>query len=158
MSGSSSPVTILGIGNPIMGDDGVGIAVLEELASAELDGPADFVDGGTIGMSLLPIVADSESLLLLDAVAESAEPGTVVRYDGDQLPRYLHTKLSPHQVGLVDVLAGVRLLGTEPRRVALVGVVPADVDLRAGLSDVVAAAVPAAVAQAKAILAEWWAQ
>ncbi|MEP7091833.1 MAG: hydrogenase maturation protease, partial [Nocardioidaceae bacterium] len=108
--------TVLGIGNPIMGDDGIGIALLEALMAAGLRRPVDFVDGGTIGMSLLPAVEDAGSLLVLDAVAGSGPPGTVVRLEGDQLPRFLRTKLSPHQVGLLDVLVAARLRGTDPDR------------------------------------------
>ncbi len=149
-------VTVLGIGNPIMGDDGVGLAVLEELMRDGTRRPVTFVDGGTVGMALMPTVADADSLLVLDAVAAADPPGTVVDIEGDQVPRLLRGKISPHQVGLLDVLAGVRLLGTEPRRMAVVGVVPEFVDLRVGLSPAVAGAVPAAAARAREILAAWW--
>lgn len=149
-----SGATVLGIGNPLMGDDGVGITLLEELMALGLEQEVEFVDGGTIGMSLLPLVLDAGSLLVLDAVA-GPEPGTVIHLTGDQLPRLLRMKLSPHQVGLLDVLAGARLLGSEPSRIAVVGVVPAFVDLRLGLSPQVEAAVPQALQLARRVLCEW---
>ena len=160
----SARITVLGVGNPIMGDDGVGITLLEALMQVDAGpglpgGPRlEFVDGGTAGMSLLPMVESSGSLLVLDAVAVPGDAGTVVHLTGDQLPRLLTSKLSPHQIGLLDVLAGARLLGTEPPRIAVVGVVPADVDLCVGLTPQVAAAVPVAVALAERVLRDWVSQ
>ncbi|CAN5478237.1 hypothetical protein BH11ACT8_BH11ACT8_24190 [soil metagenome] len=164
----SALTTVLGIGNPLMGDDGVGITLLEQLMAGGLEQPVEFVDGGTIGLSLLPLVLDTDSLLVLDAVAgpgpgtgsgtgSGSEPGTVVHLSGDQLPRLLRMKLSPHQVGLLDVLAGARLLGSEPSRMAVVGIVPGYVDLRLGLGPEVEAAVPLALELAREVLREWWA-
>lgn len=146
--------TVLGIGNPLMGDDGVGITLLEGLMSLDLEQDVEFVDGGTIGLSLLPLVLDAGSLLVLDAVSDPV-PGTVVHLSGDQLPRLLHMKLSPHQVGLLDVLAICRLLGSEPSRIAVVGIAPAFVDMRLGLSPEVGAAVPQALDLARRVLCEW---
>lgn len=146
--------TVLGIGNPLMGDDGVGIALLEELMSLDPEPDIEYVDGGTIGLSLLPIVLDAGSLLVLDAVA-GATPGTIVHLSGDQLPRLLRMKLSPHQVGLLDVLASARLLGSEPTRITVVGIAPKFVDLRLGLSPEVQAAVPQALELARWVLRQW---
>jgi hydrogenase maturation protease len=148
--------TVLGIGNPIMGDDGIGIVLLEELMAAGLQRPVDFIDGGTIGMSLLPAVEDSGSLLILDAVGGPGPGGTLVHLTGDQLPRLLAGKISPHQVGLLDVLACARLSGREPDRIAVVGLTPGDIDVRVGLTPGVAAAVPRAVTLAQQVLAAWW--
>lgn len=153
MSVTTAP-TVLGIGNPLMGDDGVGIALLEELMALDPDPRIEYVDGGTIGLSLLPLVLDAQSLLVLDAVAAPV-PGTVVHLSGDQLPRLLQMKLSPHQVGLLDVLASARLLGCEPARIAVVGIAPKLVDMRLGLSPDVRAAVPEALALVRDVLRGW---
>lgn len=160
IDGVGARIAVVGIGNPLMGDDGVGLVLLERLmdhlAATCPDADVAFVDGGTIGLSLLPVVLGAESLLVLDAVAAPDAPaGTVVRLDGDQLPRLLGGKVSPHQVGLLDVLTAARLLGTEPVRTTVVGVVPEDVDLRWGLSETVSAGVPAALAAAAAVVATW---
>ncbi|MEO6604098.1 MAG: HyaD/HybD family hydrogenase maturation endopeptidase [Aeromicrobium sp.] len=146
--------TVLGIGNPLMGDDGIGIELLEQLMSRQPLTDVEYVDGGTIGLSLLPIVLDARSLLVLDAVT-GGSPGTVVHLTGDQLPRLLQTKLSPHQVGLLDVLASARLLGSEPTRLAVVGITPGFVDMRLGLSPEVEAAIPLALTLARRILRDW---
>ena len=147
-------VTVLGVGNPIMGDDGTGLELLARLRLERPDPRVEFVDGGTGGMELLPVVQDAVHLLILDAVA-GTEPGVVVRVGGDQLPRMLSAKLSPHQVGLLDVFAAARLLGREPAHVQVVGVVPELVELTLGLSPVVSAALPLAVATAVAVLDRW---
>lgn len=151
----TSRVTVLGVGNPIMGDDGIGLELLALLREARPDARVEFVDGGTSGMELVPVVQDAWRLLVLDAVASGGPPGAAVRIGGDQVPRLLAAKLSPHQVGLLDVLAAARLLGREPDVVEVVGVVPTDVDLRVGLSPEAAAGVADAVALAGQVLDEW---
>jgi hydrogenase maturation protease len=150
-------VTVLGVGNPIMGDDGVGLELLARVTAARPDARVEVVDGGTGGMELVPVVREARRLLVLDAVAGHT-PGAVVRLAGDQIPRMLAAKLSPHQVGLLDVFAAARLLGDEPDEVEVVGVVPASVDLRVGLSREVEAALPAATAAALEVLDRWLVQ
>jgi hydrogenase maturation protease len=147
-------LTVLAIGNPIMGDDGVGPELLARLRAARPDPRVEYVDGGTGGMELVPVVEDAERLLVLDAVAGET-PGAVVTYEGDQLPRMLAARLSPHQVGLLDVLTAVRLLGREPAEIVVVGVTPALVALRLGLSPEVTNSLDDAVTQAARILDLW---
>ncbi|MDR2374470.1 MAG: hydrogenase maturation protease [Bifidobacteriaceae bacterium] len=149
-----SGVTVLAVGNTIMTDDGIGPALLTSLRRARPESTAEFVDGGIGGLDLLPVVEDSQRLLILDAVA-GGEPGQVARLDGDQLPRLLAAKLSPHQVGLLDVFNAARLLGREPAEVVVVGVAPAKVGLGLGLTEAVEAALPAATALAAAVLDGW---
>lgn len=152
-----SPVTVLGVGNPIMADDGTGLEILAGLRLERPDSRVEYIDGGTGGMELVPVVQDATRLLILDAVAGRG-PGTVVRLSGDQLPRMLSSKLSPHQVSLLDVFAAARMLGREPAEVEVVGIVPELVDLRLGLSPSVSAAVPEAVRAAVEVLDRWLAQ
>lgn len=151
-----APITVLAVGNTIMGDDGVGPAVLAALSAARAEDPRVLlVDGGTLGMSLLPVIQDARRLLVLDAVDVPGDPGDVVLLAGDQLPRLLSAKLSPHQVGLLDILTCARLLGSEPERVAVVGIVPGSVDLALDLSAPVAAALQQAAATASAVIDGW---
>jgi len=160
MSAGAGPVpvvTVLGVGNPIMGDDGLGLELLARARLACPDPRVEFVDGGTAGMELLPLVEDARRLLILDAVAGDV-PGEVVELGGDQIPRLLATKLSPHQVGLLDVFAAARLLGREPPLVAVVGIVPDVVDVQVGLTSAVAAALPAAAARAVELIEAWLAE
>jgi hydrogenase maturation protease len=152
---SAAPaITVLGVGNPIMGDDAVGLELLARVAAARPDRRVEYVDGGTGGMELVPVVEDAARLLVLDAVA-GPQAGVVVQFDGDQLPRLLSSKLSPHQVGLLDVFAAVRLLGREPAAIEVVGIVPGVVEMRLGLTEAVAAALGEAADRAVQVLDGW---
>ena len=154
----TADITVLGVGNPIMGDDAIGLELLSRLGQRRPDPRVEYVDGGTSGMELVPVVQEARRLLVLDAVASPSPPGTVVRVGGDQVPRLLAAKLSPHQVGLLDVFAAVRLLGSEPDAVEVVGIVPGEVDLRLGLSAEVADALGAATDAAAAVVDAWLAE
>jgi hydrogenase maturation protease len=151
---SVAPITVLGVGNLIMGDDAAGLLMLERLQAVVSDPRVAFVDGATGGMELLPVVQEATRLLILDAVAGPV-PGTVVTIDGDQVPRLLATKLSPHQVGLLDLFAAARMLGTEPSEVCVVGIVPGHVDMTMEVTDAVTAALGEAVERASAVVDGW---
>ncbi|HUO52795.1 MAG TPA: HyaD/HybD family hydrogenase maturation endopeptidase [Gemmatimonadaceae bacterium] len=127
--------TVIGLGSPLMGDDGVGLVALERLRR-EFDLPpqVELIDGGTWGMSLLPVIEDAERLLFLDAINTGAAPGTVITLRRDEIPRYLAMKVSPHQVDLADVLAVAELRGTLPKETIAVGLQPERVEMSVGLS------------------------
>jgi len=147
-------VTVLGAGNPIMGDDGVGLELLSLVQARFSDPRVEYVDGGTAGMELLPVLQSARRLLILDAVS-GRTPGDVVELPGDQIPRLLAAKLSPHQLGLLDVFAAARLLGTEPDEVVVIGIVPEYVDVQIGLTPAVAASLPMATELAISVLNQW---
>jgi hydrogenase maturation protease len=100
---------VLGIGNLVMSDDGIGVRVVQELAT-RYRFPADvgILDGGTLGLDLLPHLEGVERLLIVDAVTTDDGPGCLVRLSGDEIPVVFATKLSPHQMGLQDLLAVAR--------------------------------------------------
>jgi hydrogenase maturation protease len=128
---------VIGLGNPLMGDDGLGLAVLEELRSGyALPDSVELVDGGTWGMNLLPTIEDANELILIDAIDDGQAPGTLVRLERDRLPRYLATKISPHQVDLRDVLGLAELRGTLPPNTVALGLQPASIEFGNALSDV----------------------
>jgi len=147
-------VTVLGVGNPIMGDDGIGLELLSLVRAARPSPRIEYVDGGTSGMELIPVVQDARRLLVLDAVA-GLVPGAVVEVVGDQIKRLMSTKVSPHQLGLRDVFTAVRLLGREPEHIHVVGIVPQSVELQVGLSSVVQAALPEASRRAVEVIDGW---
>jgi hydrogenase maturation protease len=147
-------ITVLGVGNPIMGDDGVGLEILDRLRAQFRDRRIDFVEGGTAGLELVPVVQDSTRLLILDAIAGTS-PGEIVELEGDQIPRLLSSKLSPHQVGLLDIFSAARLLGSEPSELKVVGVVPEYVHARVGLSGRVEGALASATSRAASIIQQW---
>ncbi len=134
---------VLGLGNVLCRDDGLGVAALEQL-SRRYAAPAGVVilDGGTLGLALLAHVADADDLILVDAVRTAAPAGSLVRLAGDEVAPAVRERLSVHQIGLADLLDGMRWLGLRPRHLVLLGLVPASLELGLGCSPAVAAALP----------------
>ncbi len=125
---------VIGLGSPIMGDDAVGLVALERLRDGwALDG-VELVDGGTWGLSLLPVIEEAESLILLDAIAAHAPPGSLIELSRERLPIYLSRKLSPHQVDMKDALAVAEWRGRLPSRIVAIGLQPDCVELGTALS------------------------
>jgi hydrogenase maturation protease len=140
----SHATVVIGLGNPLMGDDGLGLAALAVLREeGGLAPDVELLDGGTWGMNLLPVLESADRVILLDAIQTDAPPGTVVELAGDQLPAGLQHKLSPHQIDLREVLALGALRGTLPGHLVAIGIVPARVELSTALTPVVSAALPA---------------
>jgi hydrogenase maturation protease len=152
---TKSLITVLGLGNLIQSDDGLGVCALHRLGSdSRLPSGVRLVDGGTGGLTLLLEVSEAHRLLVLDAVDTGAAPGTVVRLTGSELAG-LAGSAAVHQLGLADLLNAVRLLGREPADVVLLGVQPAELGLGTTLSPAVAAAVDPLVDAAIAQLSRW---
>ena len=142
-----TPLLVLGLGNVLLGDDGAGAGAVERLLSQyDIPDGVKVYDGGTLGLSLLPYIEQADQVILLDAVSADAPAGSIVRVSGDDVSPVVATRLSPHQFGVSDLLDGARWLGRYPRTVLLLGVVPASIELRVGLSPHVAAAIPDLVA------------
>ncbi len=127
---SQRNLLILGLGNVICGDDGLGVAAAERLRrDYELPGGVEVLDGGTLGLSLLAHVTGADDLLLLDAVRADAPPGTLIRLDGDDVGPAVRDRLSVHQIGVADLLDALTLLDEVPRRLVLLGLVPESLEL-----------------------------
>ena len=137
----AAPILLLGLGNLLLSDEGTGVHAVEAFRR-RYGTPAglDVLDGGTAGMDLLDIIAGREAVIVVDAVRRAgAPPGTLLAFHGDEVRAAFGARLSPHQLGLLDVLAAAALLGEAPASVTVLGVVPADLDLGLKLSDAVAA-------------------
>ncbi len=143
MTGEAEHTLVLGLGNPLMGDDGLGLRALARLRQEWAVNGAELVDGGTWGMNLLPLIEDARRVLLLDAIDVGATPGTLVELEQDQIPRLFARKLSPHEVDLREVLALADLRGTMPAETVALGLQPADVSMSTDLTPVVAAGMDA---------------
>ena len=153
----TDPKTIvIGVGSPLMGDDGVGVVAVERLREevGSVEGVA-FLDGGTWGMQLLPAIEDADRLLVLDAIRDGRSPGVVVRLEKDEIPRLLYQKVSPHQIDLREVFAVAELRGTVPAEAVALGVEPDRVEFRDGLSEAVQGALPDLLAAAVEQLRRW---
>lgn len=158
VNGSGDRILVLGVGNVLLRDDGVGIRVIRELEALDLPPGVRAVDGGTLGLDLLPMIEDAAAVVMIDAVDLRAAPGSVTVLRGDELHAALGGHVSPHQVGVGDLVAVARLAGTLPERLALVAIQPAAIEIGLELTPEVEAAVPAAVelalAEARAALAD----
>ena len=146
---------VIGLGNPLMGDDGVGLAALARLRDDWRLDEVELVDGATWGLSLLPVIEDAERLLLVDAIAAHGAPGDIIELSRERLPIYLSRKLSPHQVDMRDALAVAELRGRLPDDVVAIGVQPERVALGTELSAPVAQHLDALVRTVVAQLERW---
>jgi len=134
---------VLGLGNTICGDDGVGVAAVEAIGRGwEAPEGVRVLDGGTLGLSLLPWLQMADRVILVDAIAADAPPGSHVRLDGQDVAHAAAHRLSVHQVGVADLLDGARLVGDAPEQIVLLGVVPESMELTTDLSEPVARALP----------------
>lgn len=151
----SGQVVVLGVGNVLMADEGLGVRCVERLeASGQLPAGVIAIDGGTSSHELLEELDDAALLVIVDAVASDAAPGTLIRLEGDRIPAAFSNRLSPHQHGINDLLATLQLLGRAPARVVVHGMVPGRLALGLELSPAVDAALPALAARVVAEIAE----
>jgi len=134
---------VLGIGNILLSDEGVGVRAVEALnENYVFPEGVDLIDGGTAGFELLSMISNREHLIIIDAIACGQEPGTVVRIEGDDVRATFSERISPHQLGISDVLAACSLTGEMPGNLVLFGVEPKDMQTSLNLSDEVAASLP----------------
>ncbi len=127
---------IIGVGNLLLSDEGVGIHVVQRMLR-EFNLPEEILvlDGGTLGLDLLYYLEGIENLLIIDAVLMNQEPGSLMRMVDEEVPSYLSFKMSPHHIGIPDMLFAAKLKGIYPANVVLWGVQPGLVDLGLDLSD-----------------------
>ena len=134
-------ILVLGVGNLLLSDEGVGVRALEVFEKRfELPAGVELLDGGTSGMELLGYIQGRDALIILDAVTSEKPPGTIVRMEGDQVPALFRKKISPHQLGISDLIAAARLTDSLPEKVVLFGIEPKALDTGLELSDEVAGA------------------
>ena len=131
-------VLVLGAGNILLSDEGIGVRVVEALQDRyQLAQGVEVLDGGTCGMDLLDVIAGRDHLILVDAVNTGSPPGTLVRLADRDVPAVFRTNSSPHQLGLAEVLALLTLLETAPRHVTVIGVQPQSLELGLALTPLI---------------------
>ena len=134
-------ILVLGIGNSLMNDDAVGVTAIEQLQGRYLfpEG-VSVVDGGTLGLDLLPLLERVSKLLIIDAIDMGAAPGALFRLAGEEVPRAFASKLSVHQMGVQDLLAVAELQGHVPEELVVWGVQPGSIEMEMRLTPAVDAA------------------
>ena len=132
------PILILGLGNILLQDEGIGVRVIEQL-KRDYQFPADIevLDGGTAGMALYEHVIDRDHLIVVDAVKTGRPPGTLVTLNNDEVPAFFRNKVSPHQLALSDILAALQIAGNSPPQITVIGIEPLDLNTGLEMSDTV---------------------
>ena len=136
-------IAVLGVGNILLTDEGIGVRIVDEL-QRRYSRPEHVLvlAGGTAGMELLEPLEGLDKLIIADAVRVGQPPGSVVLLQGDEVPRFFRTKISPHQIGLSDLLAALELTEKAPKAVALIGLQPVSLDTGMALTPEAEAKVP----------------
>jgi hydrogenase maturation protease len=148
-------ILVLGLGNLVMSDDSAGVRVVTSLMERSFPHWVTLMDGGTLGLDLLPYLEGVDRLLVIDAVETGSPAGTLVRLTGEEIPLALATKVSPHQMGLRDLLTVADLQGHRPAEMVLWGVQPGSLQMSMELSPRVAEAIGPLEEQVLQELAGW---
>jgi hydrogenase maturation protease len=156
MTGGAYRKVVLGLGNVLNRDEGLGVQALKHLdAQLGEQSQVELLDGGVLGLNLLIIVEECSHLLILDAVNVGQPAGTVVELRKDQIPLYAGVKLSQHQVTFQEVLGLANIRGHLPENLHLVGIQPEDLSIGLELSSTIEYALPEVVSKACVVLADW---
>ena len=131
-----SKITILGIGNTLFSDEGVGIHLLPLLEEAlkEVD-QVEIIEGLTDGMRLLGPVEEAENLIIIDAINAGKEGGTIISLVGEEIPAYFGIKMSIHQLGFQEVLLAAKMRDRYPKQVVMFGMQPTSLELGVELTE-----------------------
>jgi hydrogenase maturation protease len=151
-------ILILGLGNTLLSDEAVGVRVMESLRNHPdcQRYNLSLLDGGTMGLSLLVDMEDANAMIIIDAAQLNQRPGAVQVFEGADMDHFLrHRGRSPHDIGLDDLMDGLRLRQAVPEQRALVGVQPQILTVGESLSDDVAAALPLAAEAVFGVLRRW---
>ena len=119
---------IVGIGNILLGDEGIGVHVVSALRSKDLPSNVEVIDGGTATLDLLPIINGVSKLIVVDAVKGKGEPGSIYRFTPDDIKTEKKTATSLHQIGLLDVLEMAAKIGEKPKSTVIIGIEPQNTD------------------------------
>lgn len=149
-------VTVLGVGNVILRDEGFGVRVAEHLqAHYQFPEEVQILDGGTLGMELLEFLTGTQCLLILDSIDGNQPAGTLFRFENDDVLEHFQEKLSAHEVGIQDVLASLKTTGKSIPQVVVLGAQPYEIGAGVGLSPEMTALLPRIEQQALQELTRW---
>jgi hydrogenase maturation protease len=152
-------VLVLGIGNTLLADEGVGVHVIQALRQGSLAARDDveLLDGGTLSFTLAGPIQDADALIVVDAAQLKSSPGTLQVFQGEDMDRFLtsNRKSSVHEVGLTDLRAIAMLAGHWPEQRAMVAIQPAKMDWGEYPTETVAAAIPEACAKIESLIGDW---
>ncbi len=149
-------ILVLGLGNLVMSDDALGSRAIVELERRyRFPEQVALIDGGTLGLDLLPRLEGIDKLLVIDALQMGAAPGAVFRLSGEEVPRAFANKLSVHQMGLQDLLAVAELQGHLPAELVVWGTQSASIEMGMEMSPPVQQAMEEVIAGVVRELTDW---
>jgi len=138
----TAPVLVLGVGNILMGDEGIGVRIIESLKDCHLPEDVELFDGGTASLELLSLFSNRRKLVVVDAIKSGQEPGTVYRFNLEDLTYQKEFATSLHQLGIIDTLSQARILGCLPEEVVIIGIEPARIAPGLELSPEITTVIP----------------
>jgi hydrogenase maturation protease len=138
----ASPILILGVGNLLLCDEGVGVHIIDLLKKLELPVYVELIDGGTALIDLLHLLCDRVKVIVVDAVRLGSQPGSVYRFTTDEVSELKPNQISVHQIGILEALRMAELAGWSPGQTVIFGIEPAKMDWGLELSPEVTKTIP----------------
>jgi hydrogenase maturation protease len=138
----ASPILILGVGNLLLSDEGVGVHIIDLLKKLELPVYIELIDGGTALIDLLHLLSDRVKVIVVDAVKLGSQPGSVYRFTPDEVSELKPNQISVHQIGILEALRMAELAGWSPGQTVIFGIEPAKMDWGLELSPEVTKTIP----------------
>jgi hydrogenase maturation protease len=149
-------IALIGVGNILLRDEGVGVHVINAIKRRyTFSSDVEIVDGGTMGLDLLPIIEGKDKVLIVDAVDFGEKPGYIGMIEKDDIPSVLNTKLSVHHINLSDVFFALKLMGTYPSEICLIGIQPQSIDVGLNMTDEINDKVDELIEKAVTRLKKW---
>lgn len=148
-------IVVMGIGNYILADEGIGVHAIKELEKEEWPDNVEIFDCGTLGILSLYKIAEADVLIAIDAVVSKEKPGTIIVYDKEDIMlSKVPAKVSPHQIGFQETLLHAQVRGSCPEKIKLIGVVPESYDTSTELSESCRKALPDVLKLARKFVSE----
>jgi hydrogenase maturation protease len=122
------PILILGIGNILLRDEGVGVHVANQLQTMDLPPDVEVMDGGTLGLNLLYYIEGRKKVIVIDTVGIGDPPGTIYRFTDQELGIKKSFLRTAHGIDIVDVVKTAEMLGKKPEEIVFIGIEPEDID------------------------------
>ena len=149
-------INIIGLGNTLFGDEGFGVEAVRLMeATSKFPDSVQYIDGGTQGLYLLDYFESCDAVLVFDCIIPLEYDKKVYVYHKNELPAFIHRKMSSHQMGLSEILCIAQLHDKTPREIVLIGSPPQCLDLGMGLSEGMTGMMQEAVTLAREIVEEW---
>jgi hydrogenase maturation protease len=149
-------IALIGLGNILLRDEGVGVHAANTIKQRYTFSPeVEIIDGGTMGLDLLPIFEGRDKVLIVDAVDFGKEPGHIGIIENDDIPSVLNSKLSVHHINLSDVLFAAKLIDISPSEMCLIGIQPQSIDVGLDMTDEIKGKIETLIDAVIGKLKEW---